>query len=300
MAMDVENNSAGAIAGYTAAAVAQAAAGKAINLMTAKAVLYVRLLGAGSIDTSGAAVSQDISALRSLRKTRKKMSTKIAERAGKMVTKDEIAKTAASVKMSEAEIAAKMMATGFLPMVVQYNPASLRMNTVGGKIEVYKTMGNDSMNSIQSTDKKTSTYLTVQLIFEDVNVSDAFGATTLSDQGGLNVSGGLDMAQSIAANTLGDGYSVKKQAEGIMSLLMMKATRQIIFVWNHLFFHGELISVDINYTMFNKLGHPIKATVDMQIQQTNGNAAFESDLAYWNEVFDQAFTQDTLISSLLG
>ena len=56
-----------------------------------------------------------------------------------------------------------------------------------------------------------------------------------------------------------------------------------------MFFHGELISVNANYTMFNKQGHPIRAVVEMQIQQNNNNATFKSDLAYWNDVFDEAF-----------
>ena len=70
-----------------------------------------------------------------------------------------------------------------------------------------------------------------------------------------------------------------------------------------MFFHGELISVGINYTMFNKNGHPIKATVDMQIQQTNGNATFKSDMDYWNEVLNTAFVKDSIFSdvgSLVG
>ena len=74
-----------------------------------------------------------------------------------------------------------------------------------------------------------------------------------------------------------------------MSLLMLKPTRQIIFVWNNMFFHGELLSVDANFTMFNKLGHPIRAVVNIQIQQSNNNATFKSDLEYWDEVLDTVF-----------
>ncbi len=288
MAVDTESNNAAQIAAYTAAAAGMWAAGKAIGLMTARATLYVRLLGMGNHDSSGATTNQDVAALRSLRKGRNKASEKLAERAGAVTNQAKLAVESAKIKASEIETAVAMMASGFMPMNVQYNPTSLRMNTVAGTITQYKTMGDDTMNSVQNTDKKASTYLSVQLIFEDINNSDAFGATTLSE-GGASASNIADMAKSGIINTFSNGFSVKRQVEGLMSLLMMKRTRQVIFVWNNMFFHGELISVNINYTMFNKLGHPIKATVDLQIQQTNGNATFKSDLEYWNEVLNVAF-----------
>ena len=38
-----------------------------------------------------------------------------------------------------------------------------------------------------------------------------------------------------------------------------------------------------------KEGKPIKATVDMQIQQTNSNATFKSDMEYWDGILDDVF-----------
>ncbi len=295
--MNSEGNDAGSIAKYAAVATASELAGKAINMLTAKATLYIRLLGLGNHDSSGATTNQDVGALRTLKKGRNKASEKLASRAGEQINQAKLTVEGAKVKATEVETAVSMLASGFMPLRVQYNPTSLKMHTVAGTITQYKGMGDDNMNSVQNTDKKASTYLTVQLIFEDINNSDAFGASTLSE-GGASLSNAVDMAKSVAVNTFSDGYSVKKQTEGIMSLLMMKRTRQVIFVWNNMFFHGELISVNINYTMFNKNGHPIKATVDMQIQQTNGNATFKSDMDYWNEVLNTAFVKDSIWSDV--
>ena len=183
-----------------------------------------------------------------------------------------------------------MMATGFVPMRVQYNPTTLRMNTVGGRITKYTAMGDQNPNAVQNTDKKTSTYLSVQLVFEDIENTDAFGVTTLFSDAAPSASQLVGAGIGLATSIFTEGYSVRKQVEGLISLLMLKRTRQVIFVWNDMFFHGELLSVDANYSMFNKKGNPIKATVDMQIQQTNANATFKTDLDYWNEVMDQAFT----------
>ena len=285
------------IAGYTATAIGTAAVGKGLEMMTAKAMLYVRMLGMGSIDTTGASTGQDVKALRTLRKQKLKMSEKIAQRAGQMVKQTKLATDSVKAKMSEAEVAAGMLTNGFLPIMVQYNPASLRMNTMGGRITKYTAVGNETPNSIQNTDKETSTYLSVQLVFEDINNADAFGKSTFSDAT-VNASNVAEVGMSVATNMFTEGYSIRRKTEGLMSLLMMKRTRQVIFVWNNMFFHGELLSVDINYTMFNKMGNPIKGTVDLQIQQSNANATFASDLEYWNEVFEKAFDKSSMLEDL--
>ncbi len=297
--MNSEGNDAGSVAGYAAVAAGLELGAKGLAQMTAKATLYVRLVGMGNHDYSGASTNKDVAALRSLKKNRNKASEKLAQRAGEQVNQGKMMMEAGKIKATEIETEAAMMGTGFLPMRVQYNPSSLKMNTVAGTITQYKSMGDDTMNSVQNTDKKASTYLSVQLIFEEINNSDAFGATTLSE-GGASLSNGVDLAKDVVVNTIGGGYSVKKPCEGLLSLLVYKRLRQVIFVWNNMFFHGELISVSVNYTMFNKKGNPIKATVDLQIQQTNGNASFKSDLEYWNEVLNVAFTKNSVFDDVGG
>ena len=178
-----------------------------------------------------------------------------------------------------------MLAKGFIPTQVQYNPTSLMLRTVGGKIRQYQAMGNETMNAMISTDKKTSTYLSVQLVYEAIDNADAFGSSSL----GMNVDDVVDATKSFLKNSFKGGYSVKKPVEGLLSLMMEKESRQVIFVWNNMFFHGELISANAQFTMFNKLGNPIKATVNLEIQQSNGNALFASDRQYWNDAFDKVY-----------
>ncbi len=274
----------------TEAATAIGLAAKGLELAKAKAYLYVRVIGGEMQDSTGANTSEEVDALKHLIKRRKKKSKEIAKRAGMPVDTITITTEGVENMLSETETQALMMSAGFLPMEVQYNPMSLQMQTVGGTLEKYTAMGNDTNNSLVATDKQTSTYLTVQLIFEDINVDDAFGNATHENGIASGVSNTADQVVSAVTTGLSDGYSVRRQVEGIISLLMLKRTRQVIFVWNNMFFHGELLSVDANFTMFNKLGHPIRAMVNMQIQQSNNNATFKSDLEYWDEVLDTVFS----------
>ena len=53
-------------------------------------------------------------------------------------------------------------------------------------------------------------------------------------------------------------------------------------------FRGELKSVDANFTMFNKKGNPIRAVVNITIQQDFDSAKDEKG-GYWDMAFTKAF-----------
>lgn len=258
------------------AASAKEAEAKGIEALASKATLYVKMLG-WEIDATGSKTNEDIEALRSLVKERDKSSSKLAARSGKVTKQMDIRADASKAKMTSAQINAAMLAKGFIPVQVQYNPSSITMNSVGGNIKNFETMGNEKLNSMTSTDKQTSTYLSVDLIYEDINVADAFGSQS------------LDTKAFKEDDEFSDVYSVKKPVEGLLSLMMEKETRQVIFVWNNMFFHGVMTSVSVNFTMFNKIGMPIKAKVSLQIQQSNTDESFASDRQYWDSAFDTAF-----------
>ena len=266
------------------AASAKEAEAKGIETLASKATLYVKMLG-WEIDATGSKTNEDIEALRSLVKERDKSSSKLAARSGKVTKQMDIRADASKAKMTSAQINAAMLAKGFIPVQVQYNPSSITMNSVGGNIKNFETMGNEKLNSMTSTDKQTSTYLSVDLIYEDINVADAFGSQSLDTKGPE----WGDKKAFKEDDEFSDVYSVKKPVEGLLSLMMEKETRQVIFVWNNMFFHGVMTSVSVNFTMFNKIGMPIKAKVSLQIQQSNTDESFASDRQYWDSAFDTAF-----------
>ncbi|MCR5654158.1 MAG: hypothetical protein K6G07_00740 [Lachnospiraceae bacterium] len=268
---------------HLAAAGAAEMGAHVLQQMTAKATLYVRLKGVDFVDTSGSSTNEDVMALRALVAKRNKSSEKLAGSAGSSVSSMTLAMNATMQSMTEAELSMAMLSKGFIPVEVQYNPSSLRFNTIAGKIRSYTALGPENMNRYSTTERKASTTLIVQLLFDSMNISDSFGATSM----GTSVDTVTDLAKE-AYSLAGDGLSVKTPVEGLISLLMTKYTRQVIFCWNNLFFHGELNMVSANFTMFNKTGHPVRATVDLQIKQNDANATFVSDKQYWDDAFDRA------------
>lgn len=170
----------------------------------------------------------------------------------------------------------------YLAMEVQYNPSSIHMQTTTGSQLNYSggNMGNMSNNMIIQNVVPTSTTMNVQLIFDEVNVYDAFMVNN------ANSTGGVAQAVKYFADK---GHSVQHQIEGILSLLTMDVTRQVVFYWAKMCFRGELTAVQANYTMFNKSGNPIRGVVNLSIRQ--GEQAELFDPAYWKEAYENLFTK---------
>lgn len=169
----------------------------------------------------------------------------------------------------------------YLAMEVQYNPSSIHMQTTTGSQLEYSggNMGNMSNNMIIQNVVPTSTTMNVQLIFDEVNIYDAFMVNNVNSPVGA-----VTQAVKYAADK---GHSVQHQIEGILSLLTMDVTRQVVFYWAKMCFRGELTAVQAHYTMFNKSGNPIRGVVNLSIRQ--GEQAEFYDPAYWEKAYDNLF-----------
>ena len=176
--------------------------------------------------------------------------------------------------------------SGYLAMEVQYNPSSIYLDTQAGKQVQYSAgnLGSESNNQIVQVIQPVSTTMSFQLIFDQVNVQDAFMAENLNPTLGNAISGGANLVKKLSGKT----YSVQTQIDGLMSLLTQDETRHVIFYWAHMCFRGEVTSVSSRYTMFNKDGNPIRGVVDMSLRQGN-EEAFSYDETYWNQAFNKAF-----------
>lgn len=208
--------------------------------------------------------------------------------------------------------AAAAKENGFLAMEVQYNPSTISYDTVAGKIvnRVSGSMGPDANTPYHISDCPAATTMHVQLVFDDVNVQNAF---TIPDNP-FSVGGMISSGAAIAKKIMGKEYTVQPQMDGIMSLLTLAQTRQVIFAWSKFSFHGELCNVDSRYTMFNTDGNPIRGVIDISIRQESvrqltkkeENRGLKSmgthaDDKYWEEAFNKAFEEGTIngASSLL-
>ena len=169
----------------------------------------------------------------------------------------------------------------YLALEVQYNPSSIHMQTVTGSQLDYcgGSMGNKANNMIVQNTVPTSTTMTVQLIFDDVNMFDAFMVNNINSPVGAT-------AQAVKYFVSGK-HTVQPQVEGILSLLTMDATRQVIFYWAKMSFRGELTGVQARYTMFNKSGDPIRAVVSLSIRQGEQEMLYDS--GYWEKAYENLF-----------
>lgn len=183
---------------------------------------------------------------------------------------------------------------GYLALEVPYNPSSIYMETVAGTQMQFSggSMGDASSSQLRQNVEPISTTMSVQLLFDAVNVYDAFMMSNLAPTVGNAVGVVSDAVNSIAKG----GYTVKPQMDGIMSLLTRDYTRHVLFFWAEMCFQGELTSVSSNYKMFNTQGHPVRGEIRLTIRQSEDAGAKYSN-QYWEKAFDRAFG-DSLTSGL--
>ena len=282
----------GGALGYSAATVAY----KAFNGLLPKAQLFVpknySTADASSL-IAGVTGENESIALRAIAK-KKKVAAKAAVSGG---LTDRLKQAAGALPVisglgatlvQQASLTATMASNNYSVMEVQYNPRSISISGNSGSMLRRPTSGDMGNQPVGITSKVSRLQLTVELIFEDINVSDAFHLEGLS----MNAEELMKTAVSMGINTIkGGGFSVKKQCDGLMSLLNYKKLKQVVFVWGDMFFHGELTNVDVRYEMFNKLGNPILARVRLVLEQNDSEASihYASDEDQWNDAIDIAF-----------
>lgn len=143
--------------------------------------------------------------------------------------------------------------------IVQFNPSSLKITARGGgryPISNYGSVGDNQAGKIEY--RALDPYITVgfTLIFDETNLADAFmeerftlGATTV--------------AKNIATAAVGKEYTVRPRVEGFLAALRNEAHRTMIFQWGTLRYTGVLNTLSCTYTMFNTVGNPIRAEVQL-------------------------------------
>ena len=177
----------------------------------------------------------------------------------------------------------------YIAIEVQYNPSSLRLETEAGKqMNFREGAGVEDLNLHNAP---PATTLSMELLFDDVNTTDAF---MLSDSllTGLTASNAVNAVTSLTKT-----HSVRRQIEGLLSLLAVPTARQVIFFWGDMSFHGEVNEVQVQYTMFNKKGEPVRGKVLLRIRQgakgeiedADDRKRYEYDKKYWDDAFDETF-----------
>ncbi len=176
---------------------------------------------------------------------------------------------------------------GTMSMDVHYNPSSIHLQANAESINVSYLLKNVDDGIPRQQTRPPSITMRVDLVFDDMNVKDAFMAEkfkmlSLSESATGLISSGAALVRSIT----GQHYSVQAQTNGLISLLNKKSTRQVTFSWADFSFTGEVNQVQARYTMFSTSGRPIRSIVTLVITQ-EFNEQESNDK--WNTAFDKGF-----------
>lgn len=195
----------------------------------------------------------------------------------------------------DAQVMQTMNEAHYFLVPVQFNPASISFQGMGGEIR-RESVGGSGENQFQQFDTPSETTMSLELVFDDTNNKDAFMMDAelplLSEIASV---GGLVQRLEQGVTALkGDTYSVQDTTELFVAAMVQSFTRVVGFAWNKMLFWGELVGVNLKYTMFNKAGAPIRARVGIQIRQDQAigeDAAYETEAA-WEKAFNNMFGED--------
>lgn len=167
---------------------------------------------------------------------------------------------------------------GTYSFTVQYNPTSISYNANAQAVPFQYLQQNMDQGIPNMDTRPPSVVMSVDLCFDDMNVSDAFASETFS------VDSISDAVDTVAAAV--GSFSVQPQTNGLLAAVMSEITRTVTFRWGDMSFTGELAEVRARYTMFSTSGAPIRSVVTISlIQQVSSGA----DNELWDEIFDTAF-----------
>ena len=176
---------------------------------------------------------------------------------------------------------------------VMFNPSSLKLTASGGGLVAQRrNLGgeNDKVGGVAIVyvpDTNKNIMLNVNLIFDQVNPSDAFAQVNPFETAG-NVKSLVN-----AYNTIkGKDYSIQQDVEGFLSACRRPGTRYIRFSMGDMSYAGVLYQVSANYTMFNPTGEPIRAVVYLSMTLIDTKMGY-NDMGQFTESFQQVFQNKT-------
>ncbi|MCL1822997.1 MAG: hypothetical protein FWG44_02220 [Oscillospiraceae bacterium] len=166
---------------------------------------------------------------------------------------------------------------------VQFNPKELILSgqqpvSTNGSVE---GTGKDSpvSNSVAHEPAKVS--LTMNLVFDEVNLFDCFTCEKFTP-GVANLTKNLVTAGMKLKGTV---WSVRPQVEAFLAAVRNPYTRLIEFTWEKFTFVGNIAQISAEYTMFSIEGHPVRANMRLMLVNEKNNAESQR----WIRDFDNAF-----------
>ena len=185
----------------------------------------------------------------------------------------------------------------FFKITVQFNPASMRMDSVNGKVKSMNSSGNNTAKLLNEQEYSGRTKLSFDLIFDDVDLMDAFMLQEVVDMNASKIVGKVGDIWSHGQNV----FSVRARMETFLTLLVSSITQHVIFHWGKMVFRGQVTGVTNTYNMFNTHGNPIRGTMHLEITQDDRKEGksdpekqgdnFSYQNKQWRNSFDRTFKE---------
>ncbi len=165
---------------------------------------------------------------------------------------------------------------------VQFNPSELSLSGHGGGL-VSKTDFSNKGSNISLGRAEIRITMNVKLIFDKTDSQDAFMGDKFNISETSIVTGGIKAVRSATGKK---DNSVQAEVEGFMAALRSAYTRRITFHWGTMNYTGILNRVSAEYTMFNVLGLPIRAYVDLSLVCADETVS-PGSMGTWQQYYNQ-------------
>ncbi len=185
---------------------------------------------------------------------------------------------------------------------VMFNPSELSFSAHGGgmvprmnygKGEKGEKEGKERNTSISFVPMTTRMTMNLRLIFDKVYGKDAF----LADKMSGSVTGvATGIAAAVKQKVTGEDYSVQAEVEGFIGALRNHYSRDIEFQWGRMIYKGFMNNMSSSYVMFNPLGEPIRAYVDITIVLCDEDISQEN-MGTWEASYHKAFSESKSLVS---
>ncbi len=204
---------------------------------------------------------------------------------------------------------------------VQFNPNTIQISAHGGglvKKNDYQKKDTEGGQDSSATDtnstgltydrETTNIILSVSLLFDACKVADAFMMEKFNPSQSLTTMGksiATSVGQSMGAldengkkRESAMTFSVQEEVEGFIGMIRNRRTRYLTFRWGDFSYTGVATSLDVQYTMFNIAGQPIRATVNMRIMCYDDG--MKGAQVVWAEYYQELFKELTKAKTEAG
>lgn len=196
--------------------------------------------------------------------------------------------TAAKIGEEEADnisMSEQVGKAGYVPVRVHYNPASITVYSRGGETMTREGSLASPLEParFQRNAMPPETMLSMDLFFDDTDNANAF----MLDAGMSSPTGMGRAAKNMVSRVKNGQCSVAPVSELFVAATTSADTRLVCFVWNKMVFWGELCEVEVEYTMFNNRGNPIRSKVSIRIRQDGDPEKSGSYEKLWTNAYNR-------------